>query len=35
MEAQKAQGDDAAAAVSKELFDKAWVGEAPPDLARL
>ena len=35
MEAQKAQGDDAAAAVTKELFGKAWAGEAPPDLARL
>jgi tetratricopeptide (TPR) repeat protein len=35
MEAQKAQGDDAAAAVTKKLFGKAWAGEAPPDLARL
>jgi tetratricopeptide (TPR) repeat protein len=35
MEAQKAQGDDAAAAVTEELFGKAWAGEAPPDLARL
>jgi predicted Zn-dependent protease len=35
MEAQKAQGDDTAAAVTKQLFDSAWAGDAPPDLARL
>ena len=35
MEAQKAQGDDAAAAVTEKLFGKAWAGSAPPDLARL
>jgi tetratricopeptide (TPR) repeat protein len=35
MEAQKAQGDTAAAVVTEKLFDKAWAGEAPPDLARL
>ncbi|MGH6919122.1 MAG: hypothetical protein ACREJ0_15625, partial [Geminicoccaceae bacterium] len=35
MEAQKAQGDDVAAAVTATLFGKAWAGSAPPDLARL
>jgi Flp pilus assembly protein TadD len=35
MEAQKMQGDDAAAAVTAELFAKAWAGDTPPDLARL
>jgi hypothetical protein len=35
MEAQKAQGDETAAAVTTRLFEKAWAGEGPPDLARL
>jgi tetratricopeptide (TPR) repeat protein len=35
MEAQKAQGDGMAAAVTEQLFDKAWAGERAPDLARL
>jgi tetratricopeptide (TPR) repeat protein len=35
MEAQKAQGDDAAAAETEKLFGQAWAGKAPPDLARL
>jgi tetratricopeptide (TPR) repeat protein len=35
MQAQKAQGDDVAAAVTSKLFGKAWAGGAPPDLARL
>jgi tetratricopeptide (TPR) repeat protein len=35
MEAQKAQGDMAAAAETEKLFGQAWAGEAPPDLARL
>jgi tetratricopeptide (TPR) repeat protein len=35
MEAQKAQGDDVAAAVTEKLLGKAWAGSAPPDLARL
>ncbi|HEX5078840.1 MAG TPA: hypothetical protein VFV80_06770 [Geminicoccaceae bacterium] len=35
MQAQEAQGDEAAAAVTAKLFGKAWAGAAPPDLARL
>jgi tetratricopeptide (TPR) repeat protein len=35
MEAQRAQGDDAAAAATEKLFGRAWAGKAPPDLARL
>jgi tetratricopeptide (TPR) repeat protein len=34
MEAQKAQGDPAAAETEK-LFDAAWAGKQPPELARL
>jgi tetratricopeptide (TPR) repeat protein len=35
MQAQQALGDDLAAAVTGKLFDKAWGGDGPPDLARL
>lgn len=35
MEAQKAQGDLAAAALTEKLFGKAWAGAEPPELARL
>jgi tetratricopeptide (TPR) repeat protein len=35
MQAQKAQGDVAAAAITADLFGKAWAGAIPPDLARL
>ena len=35
MEAQKAAGDQAAAEQTAKLFDQAWAGSAPPDLARL
>jgi hypothetical protein len=35
MQAQRAQGDDMAAAVTSKLFGMAWTGSAPPDLARL
>ena len=35
MEAQKAAGDQAAAEQTAKLFDQAWAGGAPPDLARL
>jgi tetratricopeptide (TPR) repeat protein len=35
MQAQKAQGDGLAAAVTEQLFEKAWAGERAPDLARL
>ena len=35
MQAYEAQEDRAAAAETEKLFDKAWAGSAPPDLARL
>jgi tetratricopeptide (TPR) repeat protein len=35
MQAQQALGDDLAAAVTGKLFDNAWGGDDPPDLARL
>jgi tetratricopeptide (TPR) repeat protein len=35
MEAQAAQGDDVAAKITSELFERAWAGAAPPDLARI
>ncbi len=35
MQAQKAQGDGLAAMVTEQLFENAWAGDAPPDLARL
>ena len=35
MQAYEAQHDRAAAAETEKLFDEAWAGSAPPDLARL
>jgi tetratricopeptide (TPR) repeat protein len=35
MQAYEAQGDQLAKAETEKLFDKAWAGDAPPDLARL
>jgi tetratricopeptide (TPR) repeat protein len=35
MQAYEAQDDRGAAAETEQLFDKAWAGSAPPDLARL
>jgi tetratricopeptide (TPR) repeat protein len=35
MEAQKAQGDDMAAAETAKLFDAAWAGKQAPELGRL
>jgi tetratricopeptide (TPR) repeat protein len=35
MEAQKAQGDDVAAAATEQLFENAWAGKGRPELARL
>jgi tetratricopeptide (TPR) repeat protein len=35
MQAYEAQQDRAAAAETEKLFDKAWAGSEPPDLARL
>jgi tetratricopeptide (TPR) repeat protein len=35
MQAQQAQGDAMAAAVTEQLFERAWAGDAPPELARL
>ena len=35
MQAYEAQDDRAAAAETEKLFDEAWAGSAPPDLARL
>jgi tetratricopeptide (TPR) repeat protein len=35
MQAYEAQHDRAAAAETEKLFDKAWAGSGPPDLARL
>jgi tetratricopeptide (TPR) repeat protein len=35
MQAYEAQEDRAAAAETGKLFDKAWAGSDPPDLARL
>ena len=35
MRAYEAQGDQLAKAETEKLFNKAWAGSAPPDLARL
>jgi tetratricopeptide (TPR) repeat protein len=35
MNSQEALGDAAAAAASRKLFERAWAGNAPPELARL
>jgi tetratricopeptide (TPR) repeat protein len=35
MQAYDAQGDQPAKAATEQLFNKAWAGSAPPDLARL
>ncbi len=35
MKAEEAQGDAAAAAATQKLFERAWVGSAPPDPASL
>jgi hypothetical protein len=35
MQAYEAQHDRVAAAATEKLFDKAWAGSGPPDLARL